>query len=166
MSENDIHGIQQGWTVKSVDDQSVGTVEERRTDTSSSRPASLATTHLYLPAVTLAHVRPELNEIGPAEGAEEVEQGDWSEPPARGPRREGAPLNADSEEEADAITRGPDGPDKPAEALPARVASALTPDISQPATCCSTVPSAAARRSARARRRTCAPGRADRARRR
>jgi hypothetical protein len=121
MSENDIHGIQQGWTVKSVDDQSVGTVEETTDRYILVKTGLLATTHLYLPAVTLAHVRPELNEIGISLSAEEVEKGDWSEPPAHGPRREGAPLNADSEEEADALTRRPkDGPDKPAEELSRR----------------------------------------------
>jgi hypothetical protein len=32
-----------------------------------------------------------------------VEQGDWSEPPAEGPRSEGAPLNVDSDAEADEV---------------------------------------------------------------
>ena len=50
--------------------------------------------------------------------AKAKEEGDWSEPPAHGPRREGAPLNLDAEQQAEALTREPGGnPDKPSEEL-------------------------------------------------
>jgi hypothetical protein len=118
MSDNDIHGIEQGWTVKSVDGQSIGTVEETTDRYILVKSGLISATHRYLPAVSLAHVRSELNEVGISLSAQEVEEGDWSEPPARGPRREGAPLNLGTEEEADALTRQPaGGPDKPAEEL-------------------------------------------------
>ena len=61
--------------------------------------------HHYQPAATLAHVRPELKEIGISLTAEQVAEGDWSEPPAEGPRSEGAPLNLDNDEEVDAVMK-------------------------------------------------------------
>ena len=100
MSDNDIHGIQNGWTVKSVDGQSVGSVEETTDRYILVKSGLIGASHRYLPAVTLAHVRPELSEIGISLSAQEVEEGDWSEPPAHGPRSEGAPLNVDTDAEA------------------------------------------------------------------
>ena len=118
MSDNDIHGIQQGWTVKSVDGESVGTVEETTDRYILVKSGLINAEHRYLPAVALAHVRSELNEAGISLSAQEVEEGDWSEPPAHGPRREGAPLNLDAEQEAEALTGEPaGGPDKPSEEL-------------------------------------------------
>ena len=85
--------------------------------------ALINATHRYLPAATLAHVRPELKEIGISLTAEAVEQGDWSEPPTEGPRSEGAPLNVASDAEADEIMDiKPDvEPEKPAEEFSHRV---------------------------------------------
>jgi hypothetical protein len=121
MSENDIHGIQQGWTVKTVDGQGVGTVEETTDRYILVKTGLISATHRYLPAVALAHVRSELSEVGISLTAQEIEEGDWSEPPAHVPRREGAPLNLDAEQEAEALTREPgSGPEKRAEELPHR----------------------------------------------
>jgi hypothetical protein len=106
MSDNDIHGIQSGWTVKSADGHSVGSVEETTDRYILVKTGLINASHHYLPAVTLAHVRPELNEIGIALTRAEVDEGDWSEPPAEGPRSEGAPLNVDTDEDADSIMRG------------------------------------------------------------
>src|SRR5918994_7402510 len=103
MSDNDIHGIENGWSVKSADGQGVGTVEETTDRYILVKSGLINASHQYLPAATLAHVRPELNEIGISLTAAEVEEGDWSEPPAHGPRTEGAPLNVDSDAEADTI---------------------------------------------------------------
>lgn len=106
MSDNDIHGIQSGWTVKTADGQSVGSVEETTDRYILVKTGLINATHHYLPAATLAHVRPELKEIGVALSQAEFDEGDWSEPPAEGPRSEGAPLNVESDEDADAIMRG------------------------------------------------------------
>jgi hypothetical protein len=122
MSDNDIHGIEQGWTVKSVDGQSVGTVEETTDRYILVKSGLISAAHRYLPAVALAHVRPELSEVGISLSSQEIEEGDWSEPPAHGPRRQGAPLNLDAEQEAEALTREPaaGGPDKPSEEVSRR----------------------------------------------
>jgi hypothetical protein len=118
MSDNDIHGIQQGWTVKTADGNGVGSVEETTDRYILVKSGLINATHRYLPAVTLAHVRPELDEIGISLTQEEFEGGDWSEPPAEGPRTEGAPLNADDDAEADALMRGGAvEPERPAEEL-------------------------------------------------
>ena len=103
MSENDIHGIEHGWSVKSADGQSIGSVEETTDRYILVKSGLINASHRYLPAVTLAHVRPELKEIGISLTSEEVDQGDWSEPPTEGPRSEGAPLNVDSDAEADEV---------------------------------------------------------------
>ena len=103
MSDNDIHGIETGWSVKTADGQSIGSVEETTDRYILVKSGLINASHRYLPAVTLAHVRPELKEIGISLTAEAVEEGDWSEPPAEGPRSEGAPLNVDSDAEADAV---------------------------------------------------------------
>ena len=116
MSDNDIHGIEQGWTVKTADGNSVGSVEETTDKYILVKSGLINPTHRYLPAVTLAHVRPELKEIGVSLTQDALEGGDWSEPPTEGPRSEGAPLNAEDDEAADAIMRGASlEPDRPAE---------------------------------------------------
>lgn len=98
MSRNDIHGIGEGWTVKSSDGHSVGTVEETTDRYILVKDGLLNAEHRYLPAVALAHVRAEVREVDVALSEAEVKEGDWSEPPARGPRRKGAPLNAESDD--------------------------------------------------------------------
>ena len=121
MSDNDIHGIQPGWSVKTVEGSSVGSVEETTDRYILVKTGLINASHHYLPAVTLAHVRPELKEIGISLTQAEVEAGDWSEPPAEGPRTEGAPLNAETDAEADAVMRGTIlDPERPAEELTRR----------------------------------------------
>jgi hypothetical protein len=115
MSTNDIHGIEPGWSVKSSDGQGVGTVEETTDRYILVKSGLLNASHRFLPAATLEHVRPELSEIGISLTADEIEAGDWSEPPAEGPRAEGAPLNADAYAETEELVRtGPGGgPERP-----------------------------------------------------
>lgn len=105
MSENDIHGISDGWSVKTADAQGIGTVEETTERYILVKSGLINATHQYLPAATLAHVRPELKEISISLTAAQVDEGDWSEPPAEGPRTEGAPLNLDSDDEVDDVMR-------------------------------------------------------------
>ena len=120
MTTNDIHGIEKGWSVKTADDQGVGHVEETTDRYILVKTGLINATHHYLPAATLAHVRPELKEIGISLTARtrstrsmviisltaaEVTEGDWSEPPSEGPRTEGAPLNLDSDSEVDAVMK-------------------------------------------------------------
>lgn len=122
MSDNDIHGIQEGWTVRTADGTSVGSVEETTDRYILVKSGLINPAHRYLPAVTLAHVRPELKEIGVSLTQAEFEGGDWSEPPVEGPRTEGAPLNVEDDEEADAIMRGVSiEPERPAEEVTRRV---------------------------------------------
>jgi hypothetical protein len=101
MSSNDIHGIEHGWSVKSADGHAVGSVEESTERYILVKPGLLSADRRYLPAAALAHVRPELKEISVSLTKEEVEQGEWAQPPAEGPRTEGAPLNASSDEDVD-----------------------------------------------------------------
>ena len=117
MSQNDIHGIEHGWSVKSADGVGVGSVEETTDRYILVKSGLINASHRYLPAATLAHVRPELKEISISLTAEAVEQGDWSEPPTEGPRTEGAPLNVDSDAEADEVMgiKPNVEPEKPAE---------------------------------------------------
>lgn len=117
MSQNDIHGIENGWSVKTADGQGIGSVEETTDRYILVKSGLINASHRYLPAATLAHVRPELKEIGISLTAEAVEEGDWSEPPTEGPRTEGAPLNVDSDAEADEVMgiKPNVDPDKPAE---------------------------------------------------
>jgi len=123
MTQNDIHGIESGWSVKTADGQGIGSVEETTDRYILVKSGLINASHRYLPAATLAHVRPELKEIGISLTAEAVEQGDWSEPPTEGPRTEGAPLNVDSDAEADAVmgTKTNVDPEKPAEEFSHRV---------------------------------------------
>jgi len=105
MTTNDIHGVEKGWSVKSADDESVGKVEETTDRYILVKTGLINATDHYLPAATLAHVRPELKEIGISLTAVEVTEGDWSEPPIEGPRTEGAPLNLESDTEVDAVMK-------------------------------------------------------------
>jgi hypothetical protein len=121
MSDNDIHGIEHGWTVKTADGQSVGSVEETTDRYILVKSGLINASQHYLPAATLAHVRPELKEIGIGLTQAQFDEGDWSEPPAHGPRTEGAPLNAEDDEEADAIMSGiAVEPERPAEEVTRR----------------------------------------------
>ena len=122
MSSNDIHGIGTGWSVKSADAETVGTVEETTDRYILVRSGLINASHHYLPAATLEHVRPELEEIGISLRAADVEEGDWSEPPAHGPRTEGAPLNLHSDGEiVDVLhTTTPLGPERPDEEIVSR----------------------------------------------
>lgn len=101
MSSNDIHGIEPGWTVKTLGGDSIGSVEETTDRYILVKSGLLNAAHRYLPAATLEHVRPELHEIAVSLTQEELESRDWSRPPAEGPRTEGAPLNADAYIETD-----------------------------------------------------------------
>ncbi len=115
MSSNDIHGIESGWSVKASDGEAVGSVEETTDRYILVKSGLINAARYYLPAATLAHVRPEVKEIGISLTAAEVKDGDWSEPPAHGPRTEGAPLNVDSDAEVDEImhTTAPAAPERP-----------------------------------------------------
>jgi hypothetical protein len=101
MSDNDIHGIKQGWNVKSADGHGIGSVEEVTGTYILVKSGLIGGAHRYLPAVVLEHVRPELGEIGISLTKEQVEQGDWSEAPLEPPRTSGPPLNEDAYEDAD-----------------------------------------------------------------
>lgn len=101
MSDNDIHGIGDGWSVKTSDGEEVGTVEETTDRHILVKSGIVNAQRHYLPAAELAHVRPEKNEIGISLTKAAFDEGDWSEPPAHGPRSEGAPLNAESDDEVD-----------------------------------------------------------------
>ena len=114
MTANDIHGIEHGWAVKTADGHRIGSVEET-TDTYIAVSAGMiGGEHRYLPAATLEHVRPELKEIEIDLTNEEVEQGDWSNPPVTPPRTEGAPLNEEAyADEADPrMIEQPRGPER------------------------------------------------------
>jgi hypothetical protein len=105
MTTNDIHGIESGWTVKSAEGETVGSVEETTDTYILVKSGLLNASHRYLPAAVLEHVRPEVKEIGISLGKEDVEHGDWSEIPTEPPRSEGAPLNEDEYRDADAVAR-------------------------------------------------------------
>jgi len=105
MTANDIHGIEHGWSVKSSDGQSAGSVEETTDRYILVKTGLINASHHYLPAATLAHVRPELKEISISLTAAQIAEGDWSEPPAEGPRTEGAPLNVETDDEVDAVMK-------------------------------------------------------------
>jgi hypothetical protein len=121
MSDNDIHGIEHGWSVKTADGHDIGSVEETTDKYILVKSGLINASHHYLPAVTLAHVRPEMNEIGIALSKEEFDAGDWSEPPAEGPRSEGAPLNVESDDEGDRIMGNVPEPERPTEEVSHRV---------------------------------------------
>ena len=69
MSDNDIHGIERGWSVKSADGQSIGSVEEVTETYILVKSGLINTDHRYFPAGVLEHVRPEMSEIGISLGA-------------------------------------------------------------------------------------------------
>ena len=106
MTANDIHGIQKGWDVKTADGHGIGSVEETTHTYILVKSGLINTAHRYLPAIALEHVRPEMKEIGISLTHEQVEQGDWSQPPLEPPRSEGAPINDDEYEEVDPVTAG------------------------------------------------------------
>ena len=122
MSSNDIHGIESGWAVKSLDGQGVGSVEETTDRYILVKSGLINASHHYLPAATLEHVRPELKEIGISLTKADVDEGDWSQPPAEGPRTEGAPLNLETDAEVDDVMRNaePVGPERPNEDIVSR----------------------------------------------
>ena len=104
MSTNDIHGIGHGWSVKSADGETIGSVEETTETYILVKSGLIGATHRYLPAAVLEHVRPEVKEIDISLVKEEVEAGDWSEVPTEPPRSEGAPLNEASYDDSDAVS--------------------------------------------------------------
>jgi hypothetical protein len=113
MSSNDIHGIEHGWKVRSADGSDVGTVVETTDTYIEVKSGLLNATHRYLPAASLAHVRPELGEIGVSLTHAEIEEGDWSDPPMTPPRTEGAPLNVGDDEPDLIAARSVRDPEKP-----------------------------------------------------
>ena len=115
MSTNDIHGIESGWSVKTADGADIGNVEEANERFILVKAGLLSAEQRYFPSVTLAHVRPEMKEIGISVSKEEVDAGDWSTEPTDLPRTEGAPLNAEGEvlETADPTTAVNREPEKP-----------------------------------------------------
>jgi hypothetical protein len=122
MSDNDIYGIEHGWSVKTADGHGIGSVEETTERYILVKSGLINASQHYLPAVTLAHVRPELKEIGIDLTQEQFESGDWSQPPAEGPRSEGAPLNVESDDEGDRIMGNVAAePERPAEEVSHRV---------------------------------------------
>ncbi|MGZ8512366.1 MAG: hypothetical protein ACXWWL_02905 [Candidatus Limnocylindria bacterium] len=115
MSANDIHGIESGWTVKSHDGNSVGTVEETTDAYMLVKDGLINASRHYLPAKHLAHVRPELKEVGIDLTQAEFTQGDWSEPPTEGPRWD-VPISAEREADVPDPMRQPARePEKPAD---------------------------------------------------
>ena len=113
MSDNDIHGIEKGWSVKSADGQSIGSVEEVTETYILVKSGLINTDHRYFPAGVLEHVRPELSEIGVSLTHEQVETEDWSEVPTEPPRTSGAPLNDEAYENADPRDGAIIEPEKP-----------------------------------------------------
>lgn len=114
MSSNDIHGIEHGWTVKSADGESVGSVEETSETYILVKSGLISPTHRYFPSRALAHVRPEVKEIGISLTHDQIEQGDWSEVPTEMPRTEGTSLNEEAYDEADPVAAGTvKDPEKP-----------------------------------------------------
>lgn len=113
MSSNDIHGIEPGWSVKTADGEDIGSVEETTDRYILVKSGLVNPSRHYLPAVELEHVRPEQKEIGISLTKEAFEAGDWSEPPAEGPRTD-VPLNPElSESEATPIDHEPVDPERP-----------------------------------------------------
>jgi len=106
MSSNDIHGIEHGWKVKTSDGHDIGSVEETADTYILVKSGLINSTQRYLPAVSLAHVRPEMKEIGISLTQEAVEAGDWSEPPIEAPRTENAPINDEDYEDVDPVVAG------------------------------------------------------------
>ena len=117
MSTNDIHGIESGWSVKARDGEDIGNVEEANERYILVKSGLLGSDQRYFPSVTLAHVRPELKEIGISVSKEEVDTGDWTTEPTALPRTEGAPLNDGGDDFIDAdptaaVNREPEKPDR------------------------------------------------------
>lgn len=106
MSSNDIHGIENGWKVKTSDGHDIGSVDETTDTYILVKSGLINSTQRYLPAVSLEHVRPEMKEIGISLTQEAVEAGDWSEPPMEAPRTENAPINDEDYDEVDPVVAG------------------------------------------------------------
>ena len=115
MSDNDIHGIESGWTVKSHDGHSLGTVEETTEAYILLKDGLINPSHHYLPSVHLAHVRPEKKEVGLDLTQEAFQAGDWSNPNVEPPRWD-VPLHEDVDEddEPDPMRQTVREPDRPA----------------------------------------------------
>ena len=113
MSDNDIHGIEKGWSVKSADGQGVGSVEEVTETYILVKSGLINTDHRYFPARVLEHVRPELGEIGISLTQKQVEAESWSEVPTELPRTSGTPLNEEAYENADPRDGAIIEPEKP-----------------------------------------------------
>lgn len=116
MSTNDIHAVEPGWKVKTADADELGTVQEVTDRHILVKSGLINAEHRYLPLACLAHVQPELKEIGISMTSAEIDEGDWAVPPTEGPRSEGAPLNLDSDDEIeDAMRAGTEvDPEHPA----------------------------------------------------
>lgn len=113
MSANDIHGIQSGWSVKSHDGHGLGSVEETTDTYILVKEGLLNPTRHYVPAAHLAHVRPELSEVGLSLTQEAFQAGDWSEPPAEGPRWD-VPIQAEgADDQPDPMQQTPRDPERP-----------------------------------------------------
>jgi hypothetical protein len=114
MTANDIHGIQEGWAVKTADGHGIGSVEEVTHTYILVKSGLISTSHRYLPSVALEHVRTELKEIGLSLTQQQVDEGDWSQPPTEPPRTEGAPLNDEEFADDDPRRQAPiPEPEKP-----------------------------------------------------
>lgn len=113
MSDNDIHGIERGWSVKSVDGQSIGSVEEVTETYILVKSGLINTDHRYFPAGVLEHVRPEMSEIGISLTQEQVDEAEWSEVPTEPPRTSGAPLNEEEYADDDPRNGAIADPEKP-----------------------------------------------------
>lgn len=98
MSANDIHGIEHGWTVKSHDGQTLGTVEETTEAYILVKDGLINSTKHYVRSVHLAHVRPDEKEIGLDLAKDEFASQDWSDPNVEPPRWD-VPIHAEAEDD-------------------------------------------------------------------
>lgn len=114
MSSNDIHGIEPGWSVKTIDGEDIGSVEETTDRYILVKSGLINADHRYFPAARLEHVRPEMKEISLDLTKDAVEAADWSSEPTEPPRRDGAPLNESEVVEVDPRSRVVHDPERPA----------------------------------------------------
>jgi hypothetical protein len=113
MSDNDIHGIERGWSVKSADGQSIGSVEEVTETYLLVKSGRSHTDDRFFAAGVLEHVRPEMSEIGISLTQDQVDEAAWSEVPTEPPRTSGAPLNEDEYADNDPRNGAIVEPEKP-----------------------------------------------------
>lgn len=99
MSTNDIHAIEPGWSVTTSDGHKAGSVKEVTSRYILVSTGLMGGEDQYLPAAALEHVQAEFKRIEVSITKSELDEGDWSRPPAHGPRRSGRPLNAPAEQE-------------------------------------------------------------------